>query len=98
MQINQDAIMRLNAIGSNKTNKFKTASICFSIIAEPSYNIGEIDEETALYVTLAGKGNINSSGTMSSAMGYVAGTLGCGCRDYGHVSPTRTIGQHGATD
>ena len=47
---------RFNAIGSNKTGKFKTASICFYIAAEPSYNIGEFDEDNALYVMLAGKG------------------------------------------
>lgn len=89
---------RFNAIGNNKTNSFKTASICFSIVAEPSYNIGELDEDTSLYITLAGKGTIGSFGKIKAVRGYVAGTLGCGCMAYGHISPTRTIGYNGATD
>ena len=47
---------KVAAIGNNKTKKFNTASICFSLMAEPSYNIGEFDEDTSLFVTLAGKG------------------------------------------
>ena len=41
---------KFNAIGNNKTELFKTASICFAIAAEPNYNIGEFDEDNALYV------------------------------------------------
>lgn len=82
--------MRVVAIGNNKTLKFNIASLCFSMIAEPSYNIGEIDEDTSLYVTLAGKGIIRN-GKIHSASGNVAGTLGCGCYDYGHTSPTHMI-------
>ena len=89
---------RFNAIGSNKTHSYKTASICFSIAAEPSYNIGPFDEDTSLYVTLAGKGSIDSKGVLKRANGYVSGTLGCGCRAYGHISPTRKIGKDGITD
>ena len=51
---------KVAAIGSNKTRKFNVASICFSIIAEPSFNIGPIDEDTSLYVTLSGKGTIKN--------------------------------------
>lgn len=87
-----------NAVGSNKTKSFRTASICFALAAEPSYNIGEFDEDTSLYVMLAGKGAISASGTITKANGYASGTLGCGCMAYGHVSPTRKIGQWGATD
>lgn len=32
------------------------------------------------------------------ASGKVSGTLGCGCRAYGHVSPTRVAGPFGPTD
>ena len=88
----------MNAIGSNKTNRFKTATLCLSIAAEPSYNIGQFDEDTSLYITISGKGTINTKGLMSKANGYVAGTLGCGCMAYGHKSPTRTIGYNGVTD
>lgn len=78
------------AIGSNKSNIFRTTSICFSIVAEPSYNIGEVDEDTSLYITLSGKGNIRKS-QIGMAQGLVSGTIGCGCYAYGHISPTRTI-------
>ena len=87
---------RFNAIGSNKTGKFKTASICFYLAAEPSYNIGEFDEDNALYVMLAGKGTFHSKQLhLKSASGKVAGTLGCGCMAYGHKSPTRKITFYG---
>ena len=78
---------RFNAIGSNKTKKFKTSSICFSLAAEPSYN--------GLYLVLAGKGKLTSNGQLKNLSGYAAGTIGCGCMAYGHVSPTRQIGYFG---
>ena len=68
------------------------------MIAEPSYNIGEIDEDTSLYIMMSGKGNINASGKILAASGYASGTMGCGCNAYGHKSPTRKIGKYGATD
>ena len=87
---------RFNAIGSNKTGKFKTASICFYLAAEPNYNIGEFDEDNALYIMLAGKGSFHSKQLhLNSASGKVAGTLGCGCMAYGHKSPTRKITFYG---
>ena len=89
---------RFNAIGSNKTKKFNVASVCFSIAAEPSYNIGEMDEDNGLYLVLAGKGKLTSNGQLKNLSGYAAGTIGCGCKAYGHVSPTRRIGFYGATD
>lgn len=88
---------RFNAIGSNKTGKFKTASVCFSIAAEPSYNIGEMNEDNGLYLVLSGKGKL-SSYKLKSMSGYASGTIGCGCMAYGHKSPTRRIGYYGATD
>ena len=84
-------------IGNNKTKKFSTASICFSLMAEPSYNIGEFDEDTSLFVTLAGKGTLKN-GKIKSANGYASGTLGCGCYAYGHISPTRIIWWYGVSD
>lgn len=90
---------RFNLIGNNKTEKFKTPSVCFAIVAEPSYNIGELDEDNALYITMSGKGSIASPvGYVRILIGKVAGTIGCGCMAYGHVSPTRKIGIFGATD
>lgn len=88
---------RVVAIGNNKTDKFNTASICFFLMAEPSYNIGEFDEDTSLFVTLAGKGRLKN-GRVKTASGSVAGTLGCGCYAYGHVSPTRVIWWYGVSD
>ena len=90
---------RFNALGNNRTGKFKTASICFNLAADPSYNIGEFAEDNSLYITLAGRGNFSSrSKKLKKASGYAAGALGCGCMAYGHVSPTRKIGRYGPTD
>lgn len=97
VELDSDACWpKFNAIGSNKTGVFKTASVCFAIGAEPSYNIGEYDEDTSLFITLAGKGKVTAKGRIA-ASGYAAGSLGCGCMAYGHVSPTRKIGEHGVT-
>ena len=35
---------------------------------------------------------------LKTLSGYAAGTIGCGCMAYGHVSPTRMLGFWGATD
>lgn len=88
---------RFNCIGSNKTKVFNTASVCFSIAAEPSYNIGEMNEDNGLYLVLAGKGKISKK-QLKTLSGYAAGTIGCGCMAYGHISPTRMLGFWGATD
>ena len=87
----------LAAIGNNRTSVFKKASVCFSLIAEPSYNIGALDEDTSLYVTLAGIGTIKDE-KIKSVQGFVVGTLGCGCMAYGHTSPTRRIWWYGISD
>jgi hypothetical protein len=89
---------RFTIIGNNKTGKFKTATVAFALAAEPSYNIGQFDEETSLYLTLAGKGILGKNGIMTKASGYASGTLGCGCRAYGHVSPTRNLSWRGASN
>lgn len=92
---------RLVLIGDNKTEKFKTASTCFYVEAEPSYNKGEMDEDNGLYILLAGKGSTDNKGgntVIANLKGYVTGTLGCGCMAYGHISPTRMPGPFGATD
>lgn len=88
---------RFNLIGSNKTKKFNTASICFSIAAEPSYNIGEMNEDNGLYIVLSGKGKLVNN-KLKHMSGYVAGTIGCGCSAYGHTSPTRVLGYFGFID
>lgn len=83
-----------NLIGSNATGKFKTPSVSFSIDAQPSYVASyKPTEDNSLILTFAGKGN-----SKKSISGYAAGTLGCGCADYGHVSPTRVMGACGPTD
>ena len=98
-QLNTLIYPRFNAIGSNKTGKFKTASICFYLAAEPNYNKGGFDEDNALYVQLAGKGTLDSKKKhLKKANGNVAGTLGCGCMAYGHKSPTRKITFYGPGD
>ena len=89
---------RFNAVGNNRTGRFKTASICFFLAAEPSYNIGEFTEDNALYVMLSGTGRFHSrKKCLNRASGYASGFIGCGCAEYGHVSPTRRIGWAGPT-
>ena len=118
---------RINLIGDNKKNKFTTASVVFYADMEPSYNVGEDDEDNSLLCTFAGKGTTSvktikawekytytdANGKKKAALrkvtlgkyriittmrGYNAGTLGCGCHAYGHVSPTRVAGALGPTD
>lgn len=73
-------------IGSNKTGVFKQPCIKFSLDLDPSYNIGDDEPDNTLVIDLAGQGR-----SERSIKGGVTGQIGCGCRAYRHVSPTRTI-------
>ena len=73
-------------IGNNKTGKFKHTCLAFSLILNPSYNIGEETPENTLSIDLSGYGS-----SKKRISGKVTGTVGCVCGEYGHVSPTRTI-------
>lgn len=74
-------------IGSNKTGVFKHTNLRFSLDLDPSYNIGDDEPDNTLVITLSGDGS-----SCKKISGYVTGQIGCGCRVYGHTSPTRTIG------
>lgn len=76
----------VHAIGSNKTGRFKTTTLTMSIEADPSYNVGGDEPDNTLLLVMSGQGP--SPKTIS---GYAAGQLGCGCREYGHTSPTRIV-------
>ena len=76
------------AIGSNKTGVFKSGGVEFAFQADPSYNIGFLDEDNTLMLELSGYGNIRNN-TLKNLRGAVKGQIGCGCMAYGHVSPTR---------
>lgn len=94
---------RVNAIGSNSTGKFKIASVTFGIEAQPSYAIAAPDEDNSLYLTLSAKGLIGGRSDkggkyIKSLSGSAAGSIGCACKEYGHVSPTRVMGAYGPTD
>lgn len=92
---------RVNVIGNNKTGVFKTGTIVFHMDANPSYNIGEDVEDNSLLITLAGRTTtkvVNCRRVIGTGRGNLAGTLGCGCTAYGHVSPTRVLGVEGPTD
>jgi len=96
---NDDKFDRLYYIGDNRSNKFSTPALNTSIIAEPSYALSEMNEDNSLYIDLAGYGKsskylIKQCQVISTMSGYVTGTLGCGCSDYGHVSPTRVVGPY----
>jgi len=100
-KVNESALYtRWAYLGDNKKNKFTTPSVVFYLEAEPNYNIGEVDEDTSLFVTLSGSGTTSKSKIKgcvvpSKLSGTVSGTLGCGCMAYGHTSPTRLIGPCG---
>jgi len=95
-------VPRVNLIGSNRTGVFNVPTMSFGLDAEPDYNVGEDDEDNSLIVNLAGKGATSTDGCGNRRIrivkGYVAGTMGCGCRAYGHVSPTRVADACGASD
>lgn len=117
----QTVIPRFNALGNNKKNEFKQASVIFHIECEPSYAKGEPNEDNSLYITLAGIGTVADRywyscgdegsylgttkksgackvGVVTKLSGYVTGAQGCGCTDYGHVSPTRVMSVCGPSD
>ena len=76
------------AVGSNKTLKFNHGGVSFSFVADPSYNIGEVDEDNTLMLELSGHGLLRGD-VIRTISGSVRGNIGCGCMSYGHVSPTR---------
>ena len=87
-----DPMPRINVIGNNKTLKFKTATAIFKFEANPSYNIGLIEEDNTLIVTCSGFGSVGSyKGTpvIKNFSGTCAGQIGCGCMAWSHLSPTR---------
>lgn len=92
---------RMNFIGSNKTGKFRTPAICIFVEAYPSYAVESQEEDNSLYFVMSGKG---SSTTCMGARipktirGNIAGTIGCGCTGYGHISPTRVLGKCGVSE
>lgn len=95
-----------NAIGSNKTGIFGKSSVCLNATLEPSYALSQANNDNSLVLVFAGTSTLAtqklSCGTkykfLKSVSGYVVGTQGCGCHDYGHTSPTRVIGLYGPTD
>lgn len=99
--VDEDMMMpRINLIGNNQTKVFKKPSIMFALVCDPSYNIGDDGEDNTLYIVLAGSGYISNrkrsnQQVISTMRGFLAGTLGCGCTAYGHVSPTRVNGVRG---
>ena len=79
-------------IGNNRTGVFKTPCVKFELTCEPSYAKGLTDDST-LVLTCSGKGSSYEAWkgcrVPKTVSGYCTGTLGCGCAEYGHVSPTR---------
>ena len=75
-------------IGNNKTGKFKQGGAEFAFQADPSYNIGKVDEDNTLILELSGYGTLKGD-VLKNLKGSVKGQIGCGCMAYGHISPTR---------
>lgn len=95
---------RWNLIGSNRTGVFRKPSVNLKVTAEPDYIPGgeTPDMDNSFIIELSAGGNCRDVfGTgliIYSLNGKVAGTQGCGCKAYGHTSPTRIAGPFGATD
>lgn len=83
-----DSPVRVVAVGNNLTGKFTAGGMEFSFVADPSYNIGGVEEDNTLMLELSGVGNIRN-GHFTTVVGAVKGRIGCGCYAYGHTSPTR---------
>ena len=82
---------RWNLIGSNRTGVFRTPSVCIEADALPSYVASyQPTDDNSLVITMSGAG-----ASAKRISGRVAGTIGCGCSYYGHVSPTRIAGACG---
>ena len=76
------------AVGNNRTLKFNQGGIDVAFVADPSYNIGGLEEDNTLMLRMSGMGSIGLTG-LRSMRGSVTGRIGCGCSSYGHISPTR---------
>lgn len=91
-----------NLIGNNKTGRFTTPTVSFTLEMLPSYTLGDQPtEDNAIVLTLSGSGstrNRSERTVIMSLSGYAAGRVGCGCTEYGHISPTRKVGAEGATE
>lgn len=99
---NEDFYHSFVYVGSNAKDKFVTTGISFAAIADPSYNIGDVEEDNTLVMYFSGTGTSSTKIVKGSRVplhlkGYVAGNLGCGCSAYGHKSPTRLVGATGPT-
>ena len=80
-------------LGNNATEVFKVPCMSLDLEAEPSYAKIEANSDNSLYLTVSGRG-----ATVKRIRGYATGRIGCGCTDYGHISPTRLVGPYGALD
>lgn len=103
-----EVVRRWVVMGSNKTGSFKNGSCFFYADFEPSYNIGDDEPDNSLLLYFGGYGTLakvkSACGPCSDCpcdgqvwkvkkwRGYCVGHMGCGCRAYGHTSPTRVLG------
>jgi hypothetical protein len=69
---NEEVVPLAVGVGSNRTGRFRTGAVKFSIIADPSYNIGGVEEDNVLMLDMSGKGNI-SVGVLKRIRGSVSG-------------------------
>lgn len=90
------------AMGDNRTRVFQFGSCYFHATFNPSYNVGDDEPDNTLVLDFGGRGNVQRIMTAHGVVGKVlqwqgfcVGQMGCGCRAYGHVSPTRVLGFYG---
>lgn len=68
----EDHWTRVVCIGSNKTGKFNQGGVEFAFQADPSYNIGDVDEDNTLLLELSGYGSVGKD-IIKSIRGTVKG-------------------------
>ena len=86
-------------MGNNYTRTFTQGSCYFHAEFNPSYNVGDDEPDNTLLLDFGGRGTLQpvrlAKGYALKVRrwtGFCVGMMGCGCRAYGHISPTRALG------
>lgn len=96
--LEEDSLSNFSWCGNNKTGVFKQPNCNFVMQMVPSYKIGDQmldDVHLSVACTSSTVKNVkHSSGKVVPVAhylkGYCTGQIGCNCREWGHMSPTRT--------
>lgn len=100
--MDEEQLYNFSWCGDNLKNKFTRPNMNLQIVMEPSYKIGEemLDD---IHLSIAcTKGSVRymyfnecKIQIPNRLRGYCTGQIGCNCKAWGHVSPTRFWGYFG---